>query len=491
MFERASSSMYWPNFRSDIINHRAACTTCTRYAPSNPAMPPTEPEYPTYPFQSICIDFFHVSPYNYVALVDRYSNWLSVFQLQKDDSDHLIKILRDYLSIFGIPTTVTTDGASVFTSKLMEEFFDKWGIVHRVSTAYHARANKRGEVGVKSAKRLIRGNVTQTGSLQTDRLARALLAHRNTPCPVSGLSPAQIVFGRVLRDFLPLQPGKFQPRREWRQAADLREAAYAKRHLKKAEQLSRGTKHLPPLHPGDCVAVQNQTGNNPRQWFKTGVVIEAGPFNSYTISIDGSRNITKRNRKFLRKITPFADLSRHRASPPLAQTTLPPTQPVQPPLTAAKPPPTLPESQTVPEAPTLQDSHNDSPVDQEVTEVGDIPGHPPDTVPVPPLRLVRQSPKERWIVAKPQQPVPEQLGNLTVAPPLQPPAPQFPHVIPMAYTTPLSPVLLPQFQYNLAPNNHVMLNHLQTNPSNPSMMNSNPLMLNSNHMMLMLNQRMY
>ena len=262
-------------------------------------MTPTEPEYPTYPFQSICIDFFHVSPNNYVAIVDHYSNWLSVFQLQKDDSENLIKILRDYLSIFGIPTTVTTDGASVFTSKLMEAFFDKWGIVHRVSTAYNARANKRSEVGVKSAKRLIRGNVTQTGSLQTDRLARALLAHRNTPCPVSGLFPAQIVYGRVLRDFLPLQPGKFQPRAEWRQAAEHREAAYAKRHIKKAEQLSRGTKNLPPLHHGDCVSIQNQTGNNPRQWYKTGVVIEKGPFDSYTISIDGSRNITKRNRKYL------------------------------------------------------------------------------------------------------------------------------------------------------------------------------------------------
>ena len=178
------------------------------------------------------------------------------------------------------------------------------------------------------------------------------------------------------------------------------------------------------------MAVQNQTGNNPRQWFKTGVVIEAGPFDSYTISIDGSRTITKRNRKFLRKITPFADLSRQPAGPLRAQTTLPPTQPVQPPIPAAKPPPTLPESQqTTQEAPTPQDSHNDSPADQELTEVGDIPEHLPDTVPVPPLRIVRKSPKERWIVAKPQQPVPEQLDNLTVAPPLQPPAPQFPYII--------------------------------------------------------------
>ena len=50
MFERAACSLYWPNLRADMINFRAACTTCTKYAPSNPAMPPTEPEHPTYPF---------------------------------------------------------------------------------------------------------------------------------------------------------------------------------------------------------------------------------------------------------------------------------------------------------------------------------------------------------------------------------------------------------------------------------------------------------
>ena len=148
---------------------------------------------------------------------------------------------------------------------MVEDFCCRWGIVHRVATAYNPRANKRAEVGVKSAKRLIRGNITQTGSLQTDKLARALLAHRNTPCPVTGLSPAQIVFGRVLRDFLPLQPGKFQPRQEWRQAADARATAYAKRHFLKAEQLTRGSKNLPPLKPGDHVAIQAQHGNNPKQ----------------------------------------------------------------------------------------------------------------------------------------------------------------------------------------------------------------------------------
>ena len=168
-----------------MINYRAACSTCTRYAPSNPAMPPTEPEQPTYPFQSICADFFHVSPNNYLDVVDRYSQWLSIFQLPKDDSEEIVKVLRNYIATFGIPCTLTSDGASVFTSKSMESFCDRWGIIHRVATAYNPQANKRAEVGCKSAKRLVRGNLSQTGSLNTDRMARALLAHRNSGTPLA------------------------------------------------------------------------------------------------------------------------------------------------------------------------------------------------------------------------------------------------------------------------------------------------------------------
>ena len=304
-----------------MINLRAMCSSCTKYAPSNPRMPPVEPEQPTYPFQSICADFFHMAPYNYLAIVDRYSNWLSVFKLPRDDSTEVVTILRDYIGVFGIPCTLTTDGAKVFTSKLVEDFCTRWGIIHRVSTAYNAEANKRSEVGVKSAKRLIRGNCSQNGDLNNDRFIRALLAHRNQPCSTTGLSPAQVIYGRVLRDFLPLQPGKFQPRPEWRQAAEARATAYAQRHIKKGEQIAQGSKPLPPLRPGDRVAIQNQTGNRPRQWDHTGVVIEVGPHHSYTVSVDGSRTVTKRNRKFLRKIIPFQP---SQPAPSMQSTSAPP-----------------------------------------------------------------------------------------------------------------------------------------------------------------------
>ena len=305
MFERAKTTLYWPGYKNDITRHRLSCRVCDQIAPSNPAQPPDYPEQPLYPFHSVCADFFTISGNNYLAICDRYSGWLSILKLAKDDSTHIIRALRNYCCTFGIPVILATDGASVFTSAQMQHFYNHWGITHRLSSAYHPNSNKRAEVGVKSAKRMVRDNTGEDGSLDNDSYARAVLTHRNNPCPTTGLSPAQIILGRVLRDFLPIQLGKFSPRPEWRIAADQRAAALARRHVLKHEQLNQGTKHLPPLNPGDNVAIQDQTGKTPRAWTKTGIIMETLPHNSYTVKVDGSNHVTRRNRQFLRKIIPY------------------------------------------------------------------------------------------------------------------------------------------------------------------------------------------
>ena len=46
-------------------------------------------------------------------------------------------------------------------------------------------------------------------------------------------------------------------------------------------------------------------GNQPLRWERTGVVIEVKPFNQYVVRLDGSGRVTLRNRKHLRKFTPF------------------------------------------------------------------------------------------------------------------------------------------------------------------------------------------
>ena len=401
MYARASNSIWWPNLRDDIVALRAACKTCIKNAPSNPAAPPQPINHPAYPFHSIAADFFHAGGHNYLAVVCRYSNWLSLFRLLKDDSQHVMAILREYFSRWGIPVILTTDGASVFTSQDMRMFLARYGVTHRVASNYYARANKRAEVGVKSAKRLILDNLSPSGSLNTDRVARALLMHHNQTDPVSGLSPAEVIFGRRLRDHLPLQENKFQPRAEWRLEADLREKAYAKRHLLKKEQLLKGSRPLPPLAAGDCVAIQDEAKfGKAGKWTKTGTITQVLPFQSYEVRVHGSNKLTKRNRVHLRQIQPFINkIMLEEEQSPFKN--LPVTQiPVPPPTTTKPSPPAERAVTPMPPSPPPPDPKPTTPHQAA-----------PTTQPRPRPRI-----KERWILAKP-------IKTTTESPNVVPPTP--------------------------------------------------------------------
>ena len=51
--------------------------------------------------------------------------------------------------------------------------------------------------------------------------------------------------------------------------------------------------------------VQNQVGNHPLRWDKRGTIVKCEGFDQYQVMIDGSRRLTRRNRKYLRMFTPF------------------------------------------------------------------------------------------------------------------------------------------------------------------------------------------
>ena len=58
---------------------------------------------------------------------------------------------------------------------------------------------------------------------------------------------------------------------------------------------------LQPLKVGERVFIENQTGNHPLRWDRTGLVIEVKQFDQYAVRVDGSGRVTLRNGKFLRK----------------------------------------------------------------------------------------------------------------------------------------------------------------------------------------------
>ena len=315
MQSRAQAIVFWPGITADIQEVRAQCRDCNRNAPSQAPIPSDTATPPLTPFEQIFADFFELSGHHYLVIGDRLSGWPEIFYTPSGSTSSgargLIKCLRMHVATFGAPDELSSDGGPEFMASMTREFLNKWNVRHRVSSAYYPQSNGRAEVAVKAAKRLLRSNIGPNGSLDNDRFLAALLQARNTPDPDCNLSPAQIVFGKPIRDtmsFINRLEKYSNPnvRPVWREAWAMKENALKVRFAKSSEALNEHVKELKPLKTGDKCFIQNQTGPYPKKWHRTGTVVEVADNNQYTVKVDGSGRVTKRNRRFLRALKPAA-----------------------------------------------------------------------------------------------------------------------------------------------------------------------------------------
>ena len=105
-----------------------------------------------------------------------------------------------------------------------------------------------------------------------------------------------------MRDFLPALPNKYEPAKDWSVTQEYRERTMDEKRESDDRKWRQKTRDLEDLETP--VAIQNQTGNNPSKWDKTGIVLENKPHSQVLIRVDGSRRVTMRNRRFVRRLDP-------------------------------------------------------------------------------------------------------------------------------------------------------------------------------------------
>ncbi len=314
MGSRARAIMFWPGMARDLGSVRDGCYECNRNSPSQAALPSTPAVPQTTPFQHVYADYFEYGGKHYLVIGDRLSGWSEVYESPLGSGARgLVRCLRRFFGTYGVPEEVSSDGGPEFRSDTCQQFFKTWCVRHRVSSAYWPQSNGRAEVAVKSTKRLLRSNVGPCGSINNDRFLRAIMQLRNTPEPFSKVSPSQILFGKPLRDTLLFTNDlrKFTDlnvRKTWRDAWRSKEAALRTRFAETAERLNARAKKLPPLRISDKCFIQNQNGNYPLKWDRSGTVVEVLPYDQYRVKVDGSGRVTTRNRKFLRRFKPSSGI---------------------------------------------------------------------------------------------------------------------------------------------------------------------------------------
>ena len=132
-----------------------------------------------------------------LVLVDHYSFYPEVTSVSTTSAPVAIRHLKSMFSRHGIPKTLRADN-NPFGSAEMRQFAKDWDFELVLSSPEYPKSNGLAEKAVQVTKKLIKKCIDSKQDINM-----ALLAFRAAPNE-SGLSPAQLLFGRQVRTRLPV-----------------------------------------------------------------------------------------------------------------------------------------------------------------------------------------------------------------------------------------------------------------------------------------------
>ena len=132
------------------------CSVCAEFQAKNASQPIQCHQIPDRHWSKVAPDLFTVSGNNYIAIVDYFSDFVEVSELEDNTSHSVIQVLKEQSSRHGIPDTVASDNGPQFSSQEFHEFSLTWEFNHVTSSPHHPKSNGKAESSVKAVKQLFK-----------------------------------------------------------------------------------------------------------------------------------------------------------------------------------------------------------------------------------------------------------------------------------------------------------------------------------------------
>ena len=201
MKELARSYLWWPGLDKDLELLCSSCSECLQKRGMPPKAELHPWEWPRKPWHRIHID--HAGPVDnnyYLIVVDAHSKWVDIHKANGTTAAETIRHLCRSFANFGLPISVVSDNGPCFTSGEFKDFMVNCGVKHIRTAVYKPSTNGLAERMVQTFKQALKAS-KEPIQLTIDRF---LFNYRLTPHSTTGLSPAELMFGRKLRSRLDL-----------------------------------------------------------------------------------------------------------------------------------------------------------------------------------------------------------------------------------------------------------------------------------------------
>ncbi|GJS87760.1 reverse transcriptase domain-containing protein [Tanacetum coccineum] len=196
------AGFFWPSIYKDAHELVKNCDSCQRQGKIS-----QRDEMPQNSIQ-VCeifdvwgIDFMGPSiskaTNTYLVAVDYLSKWVEAKALPTNDARVVCKFLKSLFARFGAPRAIISDRGTHFCNDQFAKVMLKYGVTHRLSTAYHPQTSGQVEVSNRGLKRILERTVGENRASWSDKLDDALWAFRTAYKTPIGCTPYKLVYGKA------------------------------------------------------------------------------------------------------------------------------------------------------------------------------------------------------------------------------------------------------------------------------------------------------
>ncbi|GKB87686.1 reverse transcriptase domain-containing protein [Tanacetum coccineum] len=132
-----------------------------------------------------------------LVAVDYLSKWVEAKALPTNDARVVVKFLKSLFARSGTPRAIISDRGTHFCNDQFTKVMLKYGVTHRLSTAYHPQISGQVEVSNHGLKRILERPIGENHASWSDKLDDALWAFCTTFKTLIGCTPYKLVYRKA------------------------------------------------------------------------------------------------------------------------------------------------------------------------------------------------------------------------------------------------------------------------------------------------------